>query len=898
MRTHGQRAGTPRRRAVRGRDAQLGALDAARRDAVGTGRFVLVTGAPGSGRTALLDAATDLWRAAGLTVLRVRGDGFAGLLDVLREQYERLADPLLAGPISALGELCADDAAADQPGRSATLSQVTAAAFALVSRRRQTIVVADDVDAGPGPVTALAAAVRGNCLVVASALAARGRLAALADTVVDLPPLPPDAVRGMLARRYSAPLDDAVLPALTAALGPLAGNPATVLSTAEALARSGRLTVVRGDLCLRDAQAPIALPATHPLVAALHERGPVAVRLVTMAAVTRFGLDDLPVFADATLGDPDRYGETVDALVRDGVLAADPHGGIAPRCPALAARLVEDAGPDTVARLHRAYAAAMFRRAGSGAGADRATLADHVTSAGESIPADRKTAEHLAATADEAVNREPDRAADWLLAALRHADGDSETDEILARLLRLLVRTGRFTLLAEVVRAAAPTSRLPDLAVAAALAAVHTGQPVPAGVAALPGGELMSRLAESWAAGSAPGDAGPLWPGDADGGIVGVHELLLVLQAMRGGLDRGAVPQDRADALLAAGSLGDLASVLQLVLGEHRYGTPVDGPIAAYHRLHVRNVHGDLPGVVSAAREADMTAPLPPPLRHVARLWGAEALALQGRAEEARSWWLSVPDEAPFAALRWWVANGPAGEPRTAAEAADRLRAAHVAYRRQREFGSALGVVHLLTRAAATAARFSLHAEAASWAEIAEADATGDHRRISTSALETVRAFAFGDEASAGRVAGAFRARGDRIALALTTLAVGRVAAEPRAWLLEAQATADAVGSPWLRSAVAAAMRERGVRRPRARAPQAAFSATEREIIELIRQGRTNRQIAAAVRMSEKTIENYLTRLFARTGCRSRVELAAIGLTPNGLTPDGLVTAGGAERTR
>ena len=40
----------------------------------------------------------------------------------------------------------------------------------------------------------------------------------------------------------------------------------------------------------------------------------------------------------------------------------------------------------------------------------------------------------------------------------------------------------------------------------------------------------------------------------------------------------------------------------------------------------------------------------------------------------------------------------------------------------------------------------------------------------------------------------------------------------------------------------------------------------------------TNRQIASSVRISEKTVENYLTKLFARTGCRSRLDLAAASL--------------------
>ncbi len=49
-------------------------------------------------------------------------------------------------------------------------------------------------------------------------------------------------------------------------------------------------------------------------------------------------------------------------------------------------------------------------------------------------------------------------------------------------------------------------------------------------------------------------------------------------------------------------------------------------------------------------------------------------------------------------------------------------------------------------------------------------------------------------------------------------------------------------------------------------------------IIDLIQQGLTNRPIAAAVRVGEKTVENHLTRLFAQTGCRSRLDLATANL--------------------
>lgn len=51
------------------------------------------------------------------------------------------------------------------------------------------------------------------------------------------------------------------------------------------------------------------------------------------------------------------------------------------------------------------------------------------------------------------------------------------------------------------------------------------------------------------------------------------------------------------------------------------------------------------------------------------------------------------------------------------------------------------------------------------------------------------------------------------------------------------------------------------------------WSATEERIVELISTGCTNRQIGSALGLSEKTVESHVTRLLAKSGCRSRVGL-------------------------
>jgi DNA-binding NarL/FixJ family response regulator len=60
---------------------------------------------------------------------------------------------------------------------------------------------------------------------------------------------------------------------------------------------------------------------------------------------------------------------------------------------------------------------------------------------------------------------------------------------------------------------------------------------------------------------------------------------------------------------------------------------------------------------------------------------------------------------------------------------------------------------------------------------------------------------------------------------------------------------------------------------------QATAAENERVIATLVADGLSNREIAAGLRTSEKSVEGRLTRMFTRTGYRSRVELATAVLT-------------------
>jgi DNA-binding NarL/FixJ family response regulator len=67
-------------------------------------------------------------------------------------------------------------------------------------------------------------------------------------------------------------------------------------------------------------------------------------------------------------------------------------------------------------------------------------------------------------------------------------------------------------------------------------------------------------------------------------------------------------------------------------------------------------------------------------------------------------------------------------------------------------------------------------------------------------------------------------------------------------------------------------------RRAAAGAGPDGLTAREQEVAELVAQGRSNKEVASALFLSEKTVEHHLSRIYAKLGVRSRTELAR-GLT-------------------
>jgi DNA-binding CsgD family transcriptional regulator len=103
-----------------------------------------------------------------------------------------------------------------------------------------------------------------------------------------------------------------------------------------------------------------------------------------------------------------------------------------------------------------------------------------------------------------------------------------------------------------------------------------------------------------------------------------------------------------------------------------------------------------------------------------------------------------------------------------------------------------------------------------------------------------------------------------------STLRRARRKAAPRASLAEALAVFEGLGTPlWAQKARAELARVGG--RPPA---GAGLTPSERRLAELVAEGRSNKEIAAALFVTPKTVETSLSRLYGKLGVHSRTELA------------------------
>jgi DNA-binding CsgD family transcriptional regulator len=877
--------------ALVGRDAELAALEVEGRG----GTLVALIGERGSGRTTLLAGAAAAARAAGRVALCVdlgthRPDwdeyGVGPLLDAVTAQFEDLgAGTDLVQCTAALRRRCAAGSYRTAAGRAAVHAEIHRLLACLGPD--VAVVLLDDADLVTSPeYLALAAREAGHRVVATTTR--RTSLSGVADQLVRLAPLGIGDIERLLRRALRHRPDAWLTESLRRALGPLSGNPSYVLSMIEELRRSDRLVTVAGRVCLRHTHRTPTLPIDSPALAAVSSPDGFAEDLVVLVdGAARIRVDDVPLVAVA-LGRPvPETGRVVDRLVEQMILA-EHDGALVVCCPAVGATLRQRASVRRVREVHAAVAlAATDPVNGHLAPLDHSVLADHVAAAGEALAPDPRWAELLRRQACVVEHRGPDRAARFLLAVCRHGIVDDERARTTEWAIRLLLRAGDHEgvvgLVNRVVGAGGHEPATPGgvdrqlLAAAAAVAALTLHQPVPAAVQAALAEEddatCPLRLVQRWADGESL---------DADG----LMQALAVLAA-----PSRFARRRRSEALRAAESAlttRDIVGALEQLLAP-AYTRPRSGPLVLLNKVLAAYRSGRWDEASAGARAifadhgSDTDAA---PLREVAALIAVDIAICRGDDRVVEVWQELLPDRATDSlhplvhamveATRLWISGDGA------AALAHGLRI----WEDTGPEMPAVGRRCLLTRLCGIATadgrrelRPRLLDAAIAWRRHARgADATA-----AAQTWDLLRGV-LGEPDPAGRAILAravepVRSIGCRAELAWVLLAVGAAAPDPETSWSEMHRIAKELEAPVLRSRMRRLMDEHGVRLSVNRSRDPGLTDVQLRILELVEQGMTNRQIARHVRMSEKTVENHLTRLFVRFGCRTRHGLATARLT-------------------
>ncbi|WP_243791906.1 LuxR family transcriptional regulator [Saccharopolyspora gloriosae] len=921
------------RATVFGRDQLLTEITTAcRRDA---GALLLVRGRPGEGKSALLNAVAANWQRPGRNVLVANAAAEGGpcaidaLLNGVRNYLERGGDPHLLDAVAAVSRW---RAVLDRTPQRALLPLVheLARAIGIIAARGPTMVIIEDVDrcdptlsASLTPLVQRLRAV--GCAVLVSSrtypATNTAQLLSISDRVVDLEPLSETDVAALLggwcAGNARANLDQTVVKALRAGLGSLFGNPGTVLSTLDHMRQQGRLVLVDQHFCLSPLTEPIALPEQHPLVQAVISDGDETERLAAVLALpTQVRVNDLPVLTAAAAVRLEPSGKGLDRLVASGVLVVDSQDQVRFAVPALAATLRNRAGQEWAWSLHTALSRRLLAQLERNGQVIRAKLADHLMRAGPHFRSEPGV-QVLVEEADRIAHADPECAANWYRAALRQVDADdARWPRLLRALLRLRMSLGQYRELTEDVGSAVPALPTADtggrarenwtLLVSVGLswltalmhderaqddspqlfAALGAGTRFDAEVRRFSSALFDGRLDEAAA------QLNTLFGADHDEGgeAAGFGEVLVLLKMISGDsgefLRAWSLWQRRSsrtgpaakdpDRLREAGAMTDYATALELILGDD-YCRPSRGSVLRYQEVLHAYLTGEWDSALSLARlmETELSANRGAPARYRTRAIAAEICAARGEQRRAVEWLDGVPQVMAGGHVVAWVRLGVRYADGARGEALDE---GWQDYLRYRERGSPAGLERLLERLVELSLREGRTEFAEEvLSELTELDAclcsTGSEEALRTAQARVRRSAEHAEHALE-----LARKRGDVPRLGGLYLLLAELAAEPADRLNEAYALGKRLDWHFVRTTAQELMRTHRVALPRSRTRQERFSSTENRIIELVSDGFTNRQIAVTVQVSEKTVESHLTKLFARTGCRSRVELAAASL--------------------
>lgn len=896
-----------------GREAELAAIDAVVDANTRGPAGVVVTGEPGIGKSVVLAAVVERLRARGWHVLTGRADPLERQIPYAA--LTRLVEPLVADRDTevaaaavalrdALGPLGGSARSDVEASFGMVCGQMTALVQALLEGRGVGLAV-DDVDALDDDTLALLAILvrrlpAARLLLLGTSRTERPPPASrLADLVhrldreatfrqVRLAELASDAIADIVAGAVGAPPDAALAAEIHRRAG---GNPFFAVQMALAAGPDGGPLGTRGD-ALRERVTPAAA-ATRDTLETIAVLGSLpAAQLALLARLT--GLDDRTLAS------------ALDELVDGGVLVHDAGGW------QFTHDLVREAVYDGVGAarqhvLHRSVADALLAERAAGRPVDVLTLARHVSVAAQ--PGDADAATVLAEAADLTRGVAPRSAVAAYGRALDVLPvDDARRGSLLARQCRAAALGGTPADAAAIGERAlallTPGTERARTASVVINSLIELGQvadaariaDVEVGLARTPT-LLVDRARVLWLLGRQAealeqAEAAEAMPTESSG------ERLLVLGPL--GLFAAYVQRPRPIPDIASEMLAltdELPKTLQLyayavvsyTFATSGYanlaGPPLEraetlldevGGTAFRSNILVARVFADwmhgrwdeaVEGIAASLAELEGASYA----TQVAGLHAIELAIRSARGERISDELLHERAPTPnFADLRAWSVAGVL----LAASDLDAARAALDEVSGRSEDAVAY-LSLLLSRRVDIEVRAGQHEAARTALKALEEDAVTRPHPWTTVFLHAARAQVERDADEARAAVAAAATGGYVVDHALAQLALAELDPGASDALSDAYRGFQSLGAdPWRRRA-GALMRQRGMKVPRQRAVRSGLlTEAEMKIAQLVQQGMRNRDIAAVLHYSPRTVEVYLSRIYAKLDVSSRLELA------------------------
>jgi DNA-binding CsgD family transcriptional regulator len=899
-----------------GRDNELVAgAESLRRARVGSPQPLLICGEPGSGKTSLLRQLLDDARSSGFRIVLARADRadagvpYAALRFALDVALKEEDSPNLTAVAASLGDALQLGPAGDAGSNRIDVLELLRRLLEGWAFKQPVVFAIDDLHAADADTAAavfyLMRHVRNErVLVVATTRRDPPDLdEALADhlwrfqrdgvlDVIDLRPLGADELGELIALRTGTPATSAVVDVLQERTG---GNPFFLVELLDALGSEG------------DAIDPAAAAAMPHRVATtvLHrvfQLGPDPRSVAATAAVLgRIPLERLPVLADLADLDIGRTETAFDRLV-GGRILVEGEDGFRFSHDIVREALYDDLGPAQRHRLHARTAQLLAERRAAGDGTEISEVAWHVLEA--TGGRDTRAAELLVEAGDEYVNVAPRTAVMWYREALARLDpADPVAASVQIRLSRALTYSSQHVEAAAVAAAAARALPVGPERAHAAILEAHSlfgvGRLAEAGavldaIIAEPSmrtprlllqraqlslwqerlDDVRTLLAEATERGlgrdQAIADSLTMHLENAAGNYRVAAELASRLRQTVA----GASPAAQANLLLTVATVGAVDGDPALAVDDAV--TADTGAMALWYQacralaLYRLGRWDDALGTAEAARVdieargADTAAGVLGPVLAVIR---AERGDLAG-ADAARQLTESAGMSA-FLVLRDWsnaLVHTVKGE--YGAGLAILTSAA-----RREEAQQRCNFLTLILGQIVETASEAGDADAARTANDRLQELPRDDAGVAANMLALMAHAVVGADGDAAALAREHAVRyGLRFDAARALARLGTIR-DDAAVLVEAYNEFGALGAVHRQRQVAVELRRLGRRVPRRRTT-GGLSSVEAQIADLVATGLTNRQVAARAGLSPKTVEVYLSRIYAKTGCQSRVELA------------------------